>query len=220
MQCPRTCPGAATHRATSQPYVPISTNPRSAGAQAPRLAPSRALHLRHNGPGDQQPVEMSPEAGAAATTTLPMQQQRQQQRSVGDAMWTVWSGTQQFAGNVLSSWSSREASADGIDNAAVPSSSGRARLLKDAAESGKMVRAGRVTLLAWMVALASRLPACMSCAGGACQCGQTDAQPGALSETRGHHGNPLHPHALQPLWPQLPDGQSDGMMISVDHVVR
>lgn len=147
MQCPRSCPGAATHRTTLQgtPLVPINAHPCPAGHPALRMPPPRALHLRHSGPDDQQPAEMSSEAGSA-TTTLPMQPRQhphQYQRSVGDAMWTVWSGTQQFAGNVLSSWSSREASVDNVDNAAqssLPSTSGRARLLKDAAESGKTVR--------------------------------------------------------------------------------
>lgn len=143
MQCPRSCPGAATHRATwhGTPHVPISVHPGSAGHSKPLATPPRALNLRQSSPDDQQPAEMSPEAGTA-TTTVPIQQR--QKNTVGDAMWTVWSGTQQFAGNALSSWSSREASVD-VDNAAssVPSSSGRARLLKDAAESGKKVGVGR-----------------------------------------------------------------------------
>lgn len=183
MQYPPPCPGGAAHRATSQGtlHVPISTHPRGAGGQTPRLLPLKALHLRHDGPDGQQPAKVSPEAGTAATTTLPMQRQQQQQRGVGNAMWTVWSETQQFAGNVLSSWSSREASVDGIDNAAssVTSTSGRARLLKDAAEIGTTVRmVVHGCWHGWLPLLLACLPATHPCAAGrAHQRRQTYTQP-------------------------------------------
>lgn len=138
-----------THPLQGLQHPSIRGNARYNNHQSSHMVSLRALHLHSNSSANQQPPE-TPEEGVTAPGTSSVAQMQQQPRSgVGDAVWTVWSGTQQFAGNVLSAWSSREASTGtAFDNNAastsVPSSSGRAKLLKDAAERGRKVSGGTV----------------------------------------------------------------------------
>ncbi len=142
MQSHRPHIGAAAHPTPlfSLQHPAIRANARSYNHTPAHMVSLRALHLHSSSSANRHPPE-TPEEGGTAPGTSSVAQMQQQRSGVGDAVWTVWSGTQHFAGNILSAWSSREP----VDNnsatstSVASSSAGRAKLLKDAAERGKKV---------------------------------------------------------------------------------